>query len=55
MKVMCSAKHAELSAAFPKGTRVVVIGRLIRGSWKTGEEVWWDEITLVASHLEVIR
>jgi len=56
LKVYCLHQDAELAARqIHRGTRVVVIGPLVRGSLKVGKEIWWNEVMVVANVLEVIE
>ncbi len=54
IKVVCLGDIAKSAAELELRLRVAVFGRLIRGSWKTGDEIWWEEIVLVAHYLEPI-
>jgi single-stranded DNA-binding protein len=55
IKVFCAKQHAELAGRLRKGSRVAIVGSLIRGSRKAGEDIWWEEIMLIARELNVIE
>jgi single-stranded DNA-binding protein len=56
IKVYCRHRQAKLAAQkLHRGTRVMVVGNLIRGSLQAGEAVWWSEVVLVAKFLEIVE
>jgi hypothetical protein len=55
VKVFYVNQHAELAGRLRKGSRVAIVGSLIRGSRKAGQEVWWEEIMVIARELDVIE
>ncbi len=55
IKVICLGEFAEFAANLHIGRTVAVVGRLIRGFYETGTQVWWEEIALIADYLEVIE
>jgi single-stranded DNA-binding protein len=55
VKVFCLKEHTEAAARLRKGIRVLVVGRLIRGSRKAGEEIWWEEVMVLAKALDIIE
>ena len=54
--VACSGDMAELAAReLRKGTKVLVVGQLIRVSLMVKELPWWGEVIIEAEILEVIK
>ncbi len=55
IKVICLGDLAEPAAKLQLGMKIVIQGSLVRGVWEIGKEIWWDEVELIASYLEVIK
>jgi single-stranded DNA-binding protein len=56
IKVYCYQENAEFAAErIHKGTRVLVVGPLVRTSLKVEEDIWWSEVAVVANILQVIE
>ncbi len=53
VQVICLGELAESAAKLQQRMKVVVYGRLIRGIWEIAKEIWWDEVAVIASYLEV--
>ena len=56
IRIYCYQELAALAAEkLHKGTRVLVVGPLVRLSLKIAENIWWSEPAVVAHALEVIE
>ncbi len=55
IKVICLGELAEPAAKLQQGMKIALQGSLVRGTWEIGKEIWWDEVELIASYLEVIK